>query len=122
MLIYIMDAENQKVIVEFTDEELLVDKFHQTTNGILNKYNGELKGNEMILTPKKAQKKDNIGILIDDIREDLVCDVLPEESPKKDKNKSMTLSFTPHQTQQPEEPEEPLIEDKLKDFIKKMKQ
>lgn len=101
MLIYITDTENQRVVVEFTDEELQHERFHQSTNGILNKYNGVKHGNTMILSPKKAQKKDNIGILINDIREDLICDVLADEDPKKDLSKSPFFNFTPHQTQEP---------------------
>jgi len=111
VLIYITNTENQSVRVEFTDEELQHQKFHQYTNGIMNKYDGELKGNIMSLYPKKAQKKDNLGILIDDIREDLLCDVLLDEDPKKDKNKCATFSFTKLSTQEPPiEPEPELIE------------
>jgi len=108
MNIYILNTENQKVRIEFTPDELLVDKFHQITNGIINKYNGVwIDDTNVVLTPKKAQQKDNIGIMVDDVRESLICDVLPEDDPKKNKTKSLSLKFTPHPTQIVEVPEEP---------------
>lgn len=108
MRIYILNTENQKVRIEFTPDELEVEKFHQITNGIINKYNGEwIDDTNVVLTPKKAQQKDNIGIMVDDIRESLICDVLPEDDPKKNKTKSLSLKFTPHPTQIVEVPEEP---------------
>ena len=116
MNIYVLESENQKVRIEFTPDELLVDKFHQITNGIINKYNGVWEGNSVILSPKKAQKKDNIGVMVDDIRESLICDVLPEDDPKKDKTKSLSLKFTPHPTPAPEP--EP-VEERLKNLIER---
>ncbi|OPX60574.1 MAG: hypothetical protein A4E25_00342 [Methanobacterium sp. PtaB.Bin024] len=120
MNIYILHTENQKVRIEFTPDELEVEKFHQITNGIINKYNGVWEGNSVILTPKKAQQKDNIGIMVDDVRESLICDVLAEDDPKKNKTKSLSLKFTPHPTQTPEPEPEP-VEERLKDLIKRYK-
>ena len=116
MRIYILNTENQKVRIEFTPDELLVDKFHQITNGIINKYNGVWEDNSVILTPKKAQQKDNIGIMVDDVRESLICDVLAEDDPKKNKTKSLSLKFTPHPTPAPEP--EP-VEERLKNLIER---
>ena len=123
MNIYILNTENQKVRIEFTQDELLVEKFHQITNGIINKYNGVWEDNSVILTPKKAQQKDNIGVMVDDIRESLICDVLPEDDPKKNKTKSLSLNFTPHPTPTPEPEPEPEterpVEERLKNFIER---
>ena len=119
MNIYIMESESHKVRIEFTPDELEVEKFHQITNGIINKYNGEwIDDTNVVLTPKKAQKKDNIGILIDDVRESLVCDVLTEDDPKKNKTKCLSLKFTPHPTPAPEP--EP-VEERLKNLIERYK-
>ncbi len=121
MNIYILNTENQKVRIEFTPDELLVDKFHQITNGIINKYNGEwIDDTNVVLTPKKAQQKDNIGIMVDDVRESLICDVLAEDDPKKNKTKSLSLKFTPHPTQTPAPAPAPEpVEERLKNLIER---
>lgn len=121
MNIYILNTENQKVRIEFTQDELEVEKFHQITNGIINKYNGEwIDDTNVVLTPKKAQQKDNIGIMVDDIRESLICDVLPEDDPKKNKTKSLSLKFTPHPTQTPAPAPAPEpVEERLKNLIER---
>ena len=120
MRIYILNTENQKVRIEFTQDELEVEKFHQITNGIINKYNGEwIDDTNVVLTPKKAQKKDNIGILIDDVRESLVCDVLAEDNPKKNKTKCLSLNFTPHPTPALEPEVEEPVEERLKNLIER---
>lgn len=121
MRIYILNTENQKVRIEFTPDELEVEKFHQITNGIINKYNGEwIDDTNVVLTPKKAQQKDNIGIMVDDVRESLICDVLAEDDPKKNKTKSLSLKFTPHPTQTPAPAPEPEpVEERLKNLIER---
>ena len=100
MNIYLIDVETQQVRVEFTEDELNHEKFQQSSNGIFNKYNGVMEDNQMVLTPKKAQRKDNIAVLVDDIREKLMCDVLPLSDPKKDLSKCPLFKFTAHTVQE----------------------
>lgn len=78
MNIYVKNTEEQYLVVEFTEEELSNELLPKTINNILGKYDGEQIDNTLHITPHHDQKMGNIGLLVDEIREQLMGDVVQE--------------------------------------------
>lgn len=101
MEIIVKDIEKQELELVFTDEDTENMFFNSTILKVLGKYEGELLGNVLRITPTENQQKTEISILVNDVRQDFMGDLpgldVPENCPR--------LGFTPEP-----EPEEFLDE------------
>lgn len=78
MNIYVKNTEEQYLVVEFTEDDLKNELLDSTVKSILENYGGELIEGVLHITPHYDQQKPNIGQLIDEIREQLIGDVVQE--------------------------------------------
>lgn len=91
MRIYIKDNTEQVLEIEFTDTDMEQEFFTTTTLKVLSKYEGELLNNTLRITPTESQRKEDIALLVNEIRQDYMGDIPGLDVP----NNCPRLGFTP---------------------------